>query len=161
MRVLVWLVEDTWESAIAQTIVSVPETADITLLFVADADVEEVARGARAGLLGRRHGPPPGQEQQLSTISEEAARALLWEARSRLGRAAGYELRRGRVEREVVAAAADADLLVMARDGDRSRLGPRSIGRHGRFVIDHAPCRVLLVWPDHAPPVSTLPPPPH
>jgi Na+/H+ antiporter NhaD/arsenite permease-like protein len=60
----------------------------------------------------------------------------------------------------LVAAAADADLLVMARDGDRSRLGPRSIGPHARFALDHAPCPVLLVWPDRAPPVSTLPPPP-
>ncbi len=159
MRVLVWLVEDTWESAITQTVASVPESAELTLLFVIDADVEEVASGARAGLLGR-HRPPPQQEPPLSTISEEAARALLREAQVRLGRAATFELRRGRVEREVVAAAADADLLVMARDGDRSRLGPRSIGPHARFVVDHSPCRVLLVWPDRAPPVSTIPPPP-
>ena len=135
-------------------------SAPITLLFVIDADVEEVALGARAGLLGRRHGPPPPQEPPVSTISEEAARALLREAESRVGRPVAHELRRGRVEHEVVAAAATADLLVMARDGDRSRLGPRSVGPHARFVLDHAPCRVLLVWPEHTPSVSTLPPPP-
>lgn len=122
--------------------------------------MEEVALGARAGLLGRRHGPPPPQEPPVSTISEEAARALLREAESRVGRPVAHELRRGRVEHEVVAAAATADLLVMARDGDRSRLGPRSVGPHARFVLDHAPCRVLLVWPEHTPSVSTLPPPP-
>ena len=80
MRVLVWLVEDTWESAVAQTIATLPESAEITLLFVVDAEPEEVASGARAGLLGRRRGPPPPHEPPLSTISEDAARGLLSEA---------------------------------------------------------------------------------
>ena len=140
MRVLVWLVEDTWESAIVQTIASVPESAEITLLFVVDAEQ---------------------QEQPRSTISDEVARGLLREARTRLGRAAAHELRHGRVEREVVAAAADADLLVMARDRDRSRLGPGSIGPHAQSVLDHTPCRVLLVWPDRPPSASTLRPAPY
>jgi arsenical pump membrane protein len=59
-----------------------------------------------------------------------------------------------------VAAAAGADLLVLARDGDRSRLGPKSLGRADRFVVDHAPCPVLLVWPDGTPGTHTIPPPP-
>jgi hypothetical protein len=69
--------------------------------------------------------------------------------------------RRGITEREVVTAAADARLLIMARDGDRSRLGPKSLGKAARFVVDHAPCPVLLVWPGTAPAVETIPPPPH
>ena len=70
--------------------------------------------------------------------------------------------RRGRVEREVVRAIADGfDLLVAARDGDRSRLGPRSIGPTTRFVVDHAPCAVLLVWPDEIPGIESITPPPH
>jgi hypothetical protein len=60
----------------------------------------------------------------------------------------------------VVAAAEGADLLVLARDGDRSRLGPRSLGPATRFVVDHSPCPVLLVWPERAPGVGTIPPPP-
>jgi hypothetical protein len=28
-------------------------------------------------------------------------------------------------------------------------------------VVDHAACPVLLVWPDPAPAVGTMPPPPH
>jgi hypothetical protein len=28
-------------------------------------------------------------------------------------------------------------------------------------VLDHAPCRVLLVWPDEPPSLATLPAPPH
>jgi len=30
-----------------------------------------------------------------------------------------------------------------------------------RFVVDHAACPVLLVWPGSAPDVTTIPPPPH
>jgi hypothetical protein len=41
-----------------------------------------------------------------------------------------------------------------------ARLGPRSLGRATRFVLDHAPCRVLLVWPDEPPSLATLPAPP-
>ncbi|MDV7223236.1 universal stress protein, partial [Streptomyces prunicolor] len=59
-------------------------------------------------------------------------------------------------------AAGDAYLLVLARDGDRARLGPHSLGPAVRFAVDHAPCPVLLVWPEAAPGISTLPtPPPH
>jgi hypothetical protein len=64
------------------------------------------------------------------------------------------------VEREVLAAAEDADLLVLARDGEHDRLGPRSLGHATRFVVDHAPCAVLLVWADTPPGLSTLPPEP-
>jgi hypothetical protein len=71
-------------------------------------------------------------------------------------------VRGGRVEREVVEQAAGADLLVAARDGDRSRLAPRSLGPATRFVVDHAPCQLLLLWPDEVPALgSMLPPPPH
>jgi nucleotide-binding universal stress UspA family protein len=62
----------------------------------------------------------------------------------------------------VVEAAQGVDLLVVARDGDRSRLGPASLGPATRFVVDHAPCPVLLVWPDRTPSVDSIPsPPPH
>jgi Na+/H+ antiporter NhaD/arsenite permease-like protein len=51
-------------------------------------------------------------------------------------------------------------LVVPARDGDRSRLGPHSLGPATRFVVDHAPCAVLLTWPARAPDVASIPPPP-
>ena len=159
MRALVWIVEDTWEATVAEAAAFVPPAADITLLHVAPADVEELAGGGRRGLLGRH--PPPPPEHGIRAISDEAAHALLEDARERIGRAAETVARRGRVEREVVAAAQDADLLVLARDGDRGRLGPKSLGPPARFVVDHAPCRVLLVWADEPPGVETIPPPPH
>ena len=159
MRTLVWIVEDTWEATVAEAAALVPPDTAITLLHVAPADVEELAGGGRRGLLGRH--PPPPPEHGIRAISDEAAQALLDDARERIGRPAETVARRGRVEREVVAAAQDADLLVLARDGDRKRLGPKTLGPPARFVVDHAPCRVLLVWADEPPGVETIPPPPH
>jgi nucleotide-binding universal stress UspA family protein len=159
MRALVWIIEDTWQATIEDANEVLPGDAEITLLYVANTEPETVARAARRGLLGR-HPPPPPPAQELQTISEQAAHELLTEAQARLGRPATLESRRGRVEREVVAAAEGMDILILARDGDRERLGPRSIGPTTRFVVDHAPCRVLLIWPDIAPELTTIPPPP-
>jgi nucleotide-binding universal stress UspA family protein len=159
MRALVWINEDTWEVTVAEAADFLPGDAEITLLHVASTQPEAVARAARRGLLGR-HPPPPASPVTLREISEQAAAELLAEAQTRLGRPATREARRGRVEREVVAAAEGMDILVLARDGDRERLGPRSLGPETRFVIDHAPCRVLLIWPDAAPELTTIPPPP-
>jgi nucleotide-binding universal stress UspA family protein len=157
MRAVVWTTERSWEACVDEAAALLPADADVTLLCVLGADVEAVAAGGRAGLLGRR--PPHRHEPSFEELSEEAAEALLADARARLGRPARTEVRRGRVEREVIAACAAADLLVLARDGER-RLGPPSLGKHQRFVVDHAPCRVLLVWPEEPPSADEMPPPP-
>jgi nucleotide-binding universal stress UspA family protein len=159
MRALVWIIEDTWQATIDDAKALLPSDAEITLLHVASTEPEAAARAARRGLLGR-HPPPPPASLDLQTLSEQAAKDLLSEAQQRLGRASTIQSRRGRVEREVVAAAERVDVLVLARDGDRERLGPRSLGPATRFVIDHAPCRVLLIWPASAPKLTTIPPPP-
>jgi nucleotide-binding universal stress UspA family protein len=158
MRTVVWIVEGTWEACIDQAAGLFASDAEITLLHVAPSDVEEFAERGGARLLGRHPPPPPGPP--LRAIAEGEAQALLAEAQARLGRPARIVSRRGRVEREVVAACAAADLLVLARDGE-FRLGPKSLGRHTRFVVDHAPCQVLLVWPEPPPGIDTIPPPPH
>jgi len=44
-----------------------------------------------------------------------------------------------------------AELLVLARDGVPGHHGPHSLGPAGGFVVDHAPCPVLLVRPDPVP----------
>jgi nucleotide-binding universal stress UspA family protein len=160
MRALVWIVEDTWQATVAEAAAYLPVDADITLLHVAGTQAEGVARAARHALLGRPHPAPDGDGQPLRAISALAAEELLAEARARLGRPARRETRRGRLEREVVAAAEGMDVLVLARDGDHAHLGPRSLGPAARFVVDHAPCRVLLIWPDVTPAVTTIPPPP-
>jgi nucleotide-binding universal stress UspA family protein len=158
MRALVWIIEDTWEATVAEAAAFLPSDADVTLLHVASTEAETVARAARRGLLGRHQ--PPHAAPALREISEQAAHDLLAEAQTRLGRPTRLEARRGRVEHEVVAAAELMDILVLARDGDRERLGPRSLGPTARFVVDHAPCCVLLIWPDVAPALTTIPPPP-
>ena len=158
MRALIWINESTWQACIDAALTVLPDDAEVTLLHVASSDVEEVVTGGRAGLLGRR--PPRHPGPAPSAISAEEAQALLEAARSRLGRPAQLVARRGRIEREALAACADTELLVMARDGER-RLGPSSLGPRTRFVLDHAPCQVLLVWAGAAPGIDTMRLPPH
>jgi nucleotide-binding universal stress UspA family protein len=158
MRAVVWISEDTWEACVDQARSLVPEDAELTLLHVAPTDVEDLASGGGARLLGRHPPPPPGPP--LRAIADEEAQALLAEALNRLGRSAGTEARRGKIEREVLNACAGADLLVLARDGE-VRLGPKSLGPRTRFALDHAPCQVLLVWPEQPPGLDTIPLPPH
>ncbi len=159
MRALVWIIEDTWEATVTEAAAFLPSDADVTLLHVASTEAETLASAARHGLLGR-HPPPHAAPEPLRAISDQAVQQLLAEAHTRLGRPATLQARRGRVEHEVVAAASSMDILVLARDGDRARLGPRSLGPTARFVVDHAPCRILLIWPDVAPALTTIPPPP-
>jgi nucleotide-binding universal stress UspA family protein len=159
MRALVWLIEDTWQATVAEAVEFLPRDAEVTLLHVASTEPETLARAARRGLLGR-HQPPTAAPEPLQAISEQAASELLADAQAQLGRPATLLARRGRVEHEVVAAAEPMDILIVARDGDRQRLGPRSLGPTARFVVDHAPCGVLLIWPDAAPALTTIPPPP-
>ena len=135
MVVVVWVADGVWHAAVDAARTAAPPDADIVLVHVLPGDVEEVVHGAFAGLLGRHRSAPV-------TIDQSALDAS------------------GRIEREVVAAADNANLLVVSRDGDRTRLGPHSLGPDTRFVVDHAPCAVLLVWPGEAPAVDSIPPPP-
>jgi nucleotide-binding universal stress UspA family protein len=158
MRVVVWIVEGTWPACVDAARAIAPEDAEIVLLHVT-GDVPGAAHGAFAGLLGRGR-PERDPGTSVEHLAAASAEQLLASAAHRLGRPCGRSARKGRVEREVIAAVEGADLLVLARDGDRSRLGPRSLGHAGRFVVDHAPCPVLLVWPEPAPDVASIPPPP-
>lgn len=157
--VVVWITEGTWPASVDATLRFVPPGAPIMLLHVTPAELPEAAHGAYLGLFGRgQPGRDPGQ--RVAELAAVSAGELLDAAARRLGRPCQWVERRGVPEREVVTAAAGAGLLVMARDGDRSRLGPKSLGKASRFVVDHAPCPVLLVWPGTAPAVETIPPPP-
>jgi nucleotide-binding universal stress UspA family protein len=146
MRVVIWVVEDSWKATVAAAAEFLPEGADITIVHVSASEPESVARGALHSLLGR---PRSSQPQSLDAISAEAQQELLAEAQAELGHDAGAQALTGRVATEVVAAAQNADLLLMARDGARAQAGPRSLGPTARFVVEHAPCAVLLIWPDY------------
>ncbi|MFH8384356.1 universal stress protein [Kitasatospora sp. NPDC018058] len=159
MTVVVWITEGTWPACVDAARAHAPQGAQIVLLHVSGQEVPGVAHGAFAGLLGRGHRErDPGT--RVETLAAASARHLLDAATERLGRPCARTERTGRVEREVVAAVEGAELLVLARDGDRTRLGPHSLGPATRFVVDHAPCPVLLVWPEPAPDTATIPPPP-
>jgi nucleotide-binding universal stress UspA family protein len=138
-------VEETWRATVAAAAAFLPAGADITLLHVRASDAETVARGARYAMLGRSRRPAA---EPLDVISGQSAHELLADAQAVLGREAVLDARSGRIEHEVVAAAGTADLLVLARDEDRAHRGPRSLGPTARYVVDHAPCAVLLLWPD-------------
>ena len=104
----------------------------------------------------------------MSALADEAARALLDDAEERLtgglataadrvaaaSRGEAYTKVRkvaasGHAENVLMEAAADADVLVIARDSRHP--GPHSIGHAARFVVDHAPCTVVLAWPAGGP----------
>lgn len=154
MHVVGWIAPGTWP-AIVESLRARPDADRLTL--VAASDTAESLPLPVGGLFGRGRRDPHPRSQVLTG---EAAQRLLDQAVAALGRECEARVLTGRTERVVVEAAKDADLLVLARDGDRSRLGPPSLGHHTRFVIDHAPSTVELLWPENAPDVSTIPPPP-
>jgi nucleotide-binding universal stress UspA family protein len=156
---VVWITEGTWQASVDAALRFVQPGAPITLLHVTPAELSDTAHGAYLGLFGRgRPDRDPGPH--VAKLAAQSAAGLLDAAAARLGRPAGRIERSGAPEREVVTAVAGAALLIVARDGDRSRLGPKSLGKATRFVVDHAPCPVLVVWPEAAPAVATIPPPP-
>jgi nucleotide-binding universal stress UspA family protein len=161
VKAVIWLVEGTWEGCVDAAARALPADATVALLHVSPPDAEELAETALSSLLGRALARYR-EAVRLEGAEDEAGEAILAAAAERLRRRDTETLqRRGRPEREVIdAVAKGVDLLVLARDGDRSRLGPKSLGHATRFVVDHAPCQVLLVWPDEPPSTESLPPPP-
>jgi nucleotide-binding universal stress UspA family protein len=158
--VLIWVSEGTWRASVDAGLSLAPAGARFTLLHVTSAEVADAAHGAYLGLFGRGRGVGRDPGDRLDELATASAGDLLARAAERLGRSCEKVEIHGHTERAVVAASAQADLLVMARDGDRSRLGPKSLGKVGRFVVDHAACPVLLVWPEPAPDIASIPPPP-
>lgn len=158
MAVMVWVAQGTWPACVDAAVQWASPDADVVLVAVDGADDAEVARGAFTGLIGRgRAARDPGS--RIATMGEAATAAMLDAAQRRLARPCATAMLAGRPERALVDAATGADLLVLARDGDIDRLGPHSLGPVTRFVVDHAPCPVLLVWP-RRPTTTVLPPPP-
>lgn len=158
MRITIWVTEGTWPACVDAALeLAGSRPAEVTLIHVRE-EPHAAAEPGFGSLIGR--GRRRRAADELHQLSLEAAQRMLADAEQRLGRAATVRLESGFPERVVTAAADDADYLIIGRDGDRSRLGPDSLGRHTRFVIDHAPCRVLLVWPGAVPGLGSIPPPP-
>lgn len=159
MRITVWVTEGTWPACVdaARDLIEDHSDTEVTLIHVREEPRSAPSSGV-GSLFGR--GTRKRHEEEFQQLSEEAAQTMLAEAKDRLGRDATVRLDTGFPERVVTEAAGEADYLILGRDGDRSRLGPKSLGKHTRFVIDHAPCRVLLIWPGEAPDLGSIPPPP-
>ncbi len=126
------------------------EARTIAVLYVTDIGPEVQMEQQRERHLRPPHPPLPRREQ-MRRAEGMAAQEILEEGSRSLG---GAELlrRTGRPEREIVQAAVEwqADVIVIcsrSTSGGGPPLGPKSVGHVARFVLDHAPCPVLLVRP--------------
>lgn len=105
----------------------------------------------RGGITGA--GPlSRSQQQSIDAATAEHTRSILEATESTLRkRGLAYEppqIRVGEPGREIcgVAVAVGASLIVLfGNRGSRRATGPGSVGHTARFVLDHAPCPVLLV----------------
>jgi nucleotide-binding universal stress UspA family protein len=97
---------------------------------------------------GRVH-VPPDQERRLEQAEAAGEEVIVAAAMTALGREARSLVLQGRPEQEIVARArvAGAGLVVVAARpyAAPTPVGPHSIGHAARFVIDHAPCPVLVI----------------
>jgi hypothetical protein len=145
LKVLAWITEGGWEAVVDA--VAHLDPAEVTLLHVTSIDVP--------GVRGHRYEQVMGR---MSALAGEAAQALLDDAAERLGRENVWTVAEsGQAETIVMDALDGIDVLVVARDG-RHR-GPHSIGHEQRWVIDHAPCAVVLAWAPGAPDGGHVPKP--
>lgn len=120
----------------------------IGLLYVTDSGPHGEMERKREGLLRPRHPSGPLIER-VQQAEAAAAQDILQEGLRYLPGAETLH-REGRPEREIVQCASDwnADLVVICPRTlgfDGPTLGPKSVGHVARFVLDHAPCPVLLV----------------
>lgn len=151
MRVLGCL-DGTNIEQVSKAISSLLNTADLTigLLYVTDIGPRE-DMGRQRERFFRPTPPPPPRQEQMRQAESMAAQDVLEEGVRYLSGAAKLQ-RSGQPEREIVNCAAEwnADLIVICPRSPSHGgppLGPKSIGHVARFVLDHAPCPVLLVRP--------------
>jgi nucleotide-binding universal stress UspA family protein len=101
---------------------------------------------------------PSPREEEIYEAEKTSAEEILKESRDYCAGAETME-RAGRPEREIVNLAAEwrADMVIVcsrAAYQSKEEIGPKSVGHVARFVVDHAPCPVLLLRPalqDHFP----------
>jgi nucleotide-binding universal stress UspA family protein len=120
----------------------------IGLLYVIDLGPHHEIERKREGLLRPRHlrGPLYEKMRQAEVAS---AQDILQEGLHSLPGAQTLS-REGNPEREIIQCASkwNADMIVICPRSPvfgGSALGPKSVGHVARFVLDHAPCPVLLV----------------
>ncbi len=128
-------------------------TADdrtVGLLYVTDLGPHHEIERKREGLLRPRHPSGPLREK-IQQAEVAAAQDILQEGLRYVPQAETLS-REGKPEREIIQCAAEwnADLIVICPRSPAfggPAQGPKSVGHVARFVLDHAPCPVLLVRP--------------
>jgi nucleotide-binding universal stress UspA family protein len=129
------------------TLVSVDERA-IGLLYVTDTGPHHEMERKREWLLRSRHPSGPLQEK-IQQAELGAAQEILQEGLRYLPKAEMLS-HEGRPEHEIIQFASEwhADLIVICPRSPAfggPNIGPKSVGHVARFVLDHAPCPVLLL----------------
>ena len=124
---------------------------ELLLVFV----IDDEPRHGMAALRGPLHrGPRRDAERNrwMNQAEERSGETVLAEAQAIAAQAGRgtvtVQLLRGRPERVIVELAQqEVDLVVAsAREGLHGALaGPESVGHVARYIVDHAPCDVLLL----------------
>jgi nucleotide-binding universal stress UspA family protein len=125
--------------------------ADLLLLHVVDTRPRHDLKHLIEGL---RHGPHDTTERdhELSRAEENAAETSLAETQA-AAESAGFNVQvriaKGRAEEIITETARNESvslICISAREGleGHPHIGPASVGHTARFVLDHAPCDVLL-----------------
>jgi nucleotide-binding universal stress UspA family protein len=129
------------------TVMLNPASLTIGLLYVIDSGPQGNLERQRERFMRPAH-HPRARHDQMRQAETASAQEILDEGLRFLP---GAELlqRQGRPEREIVQCAADwnANLIVICPRSpllSEPLIGPKSVGHVARFVLDHAPCPVLL-----------------
>ena len=120
----------------------------IGLLYVTDTGPHHEIERKREGLLRPRHPSGPLQEK-IQQAEVGAAQDILQEGLRYLPQAETLS-REGKPEQVIIQCASEwlANLIVICSRSPAfggTALGPKSVGHVARFVLDHAPCPVLLL----------------
>jgi nucleotide-binding universal stress UspA family protein len=134
----------------ATEILSSTQPLTLGLLYVIDLGPRKDIEHTRERFF-RPHDLPRQRDDEMHQADHSTASKILREALNALPDGEVFE-REGRPEREIVNAAAEweADLVMICPRigyGGRPVIGPKSVGHVARFVVDHAPCPVLVVRP--------------
>ena len=151
MRVAVCVDGSSTEALLDAAAVRLATDAVWVAVHVVDARPRRELGLLRGGITGA--GPlSHSQQRAIDAATGEHTRTTLADAERALQqRGLAYEapqIRVGEPGREIchVANAIAADVVVLfASRTRRGEVGPHSVGHTARFVVDHAPCAVLLV----------------
>ena len=156
MKVVVWIAEGIWRAAVDGARTVLTSDAEVVLLHVIPVMSRRSCTARSPGCSvdtdrrpgDRRHSAGDGRR-----TARAAAQRLDRPAHAGIPAGAGGAGGRRRLRGRGPAG---------AQPGRRPKPARSALARPApaRFVVDHAPCAVLLVWPGSAPGLGSIPPPP-